>query len=62
MNLTKGKHSLKFGYEGSLEKVVHDTLLNNYGTFSFDGTRTGNALADFILGTPRSMNREVRHT
>jgi len=59
MNLTKGKHSLKFGYEGSLEKVVHDTLLNNYGTFSFDGTRTGNALADFILGTPRSMNQDA---
>ena len=43
VNLTRGKHTLKFGIEASLEKVVHDTLLNNYGTFSFDGSKTQNA-------------------
>ena len=59
VNLTQGKHTLKFGIEASLEKVVHDTLLNNYGTFSFDGSKTQNALADFILGTPRSMNQDA---
>ena len=59
MNINKGTHSLKFGADVYLEKIIHDTLLNNYGTFSFDGSRSGNALADFILGTPRSMNQDA---
>jgi hypothetical protein len=59
VNWTKGVHTLKFGIESSLEKVVHDTLLNNYGTFSFDGSRTQNALADFMLGLPRTMNQDA---
>ena len=57
---THGKHAIKFGGDVTLQKDVQDTLLNNYGTFSFNGTATansaakvgGNALADFLLGIP----------
>jgi hypothetical protein len=59
LNLTRGKHSLKFGAEVSYEKMIHDTTLNNYGVFSFNGTRSGNALADFLLGHPVTMNQDA---
>ncbi len=36
----------------SYEKIVHDTLLDNYGVFAFNGSKTGNAYADFLLGLP----------
>jgi hypothetical protein len=37
---------------------VQQTLLNNYGVFSFTGTKTGNALADFVTGLPVTMNQD----
>ena len=58
-NLTRGSHSLKLGVDVSLEKYIHDTTLNNYGTFSFDGSITGSGLTDFILGRPRTMNQDA---
>jgi hypothetical protein len=59
LSWTKGHHFLKIGGEFSLEKNIHDTLLNNYGTFSFTGTKSGNALADFALGLPVTMNQDA---
>nr|MDQ3009513.1 TonB-dependent receptor [Acidobacteriota bacterium] len=62
LSLNRGGHSLKFGGEASLEKIIHDTLLNNYGTFSFAANNargTGNALADFLLGLPTTMNQDA---
>ena len=32
--ISKGNHSFKLGGEVSYEKIVHDTLLDNYGVFS----------------------------
>jgi hypothetical protein len=60
-NWTKGRHTIKFGAEMYLEKVIHDTLLNNYGTFTFDNatTKSGDALANFILGAPTRMNQDA---
>lgn len=61
-SLTRSRHSLKVGGELSLEKIIHDTTLNNYGTFSFATNNprgTGNALADFLLGLPSTMNQDV---
>ena len=52
VSLTHGRHTLKFGGELSLDKDIQQTLLNNYGVFSFTGTKTGNALADFLIGLP----------
>jgi hypothetical protein len=59
LSWNRGRHFVKAGGEVSLEKNIHDALLNNYGTFSFDGSKSGNALADFILGVPRSMNQDA---
>jgi hypothetical protein len=47
------------GAEFSLEKFVSESTLNNYGTFSFQGNKTGNALADFLLGVPQTMNQDA---
>ena len=46
----KGRHTFKFGGELSLDKDIQQTLLNNYGVFSFTGTKakSSNALADFL--------------
>jgi hypothetical protein len=59
LSITSGRHNLKIGGDASLEKFIHDTTLNNYGVFQFDGTITGNALSDFLLGRPRTMNQDV---
>lgn len=66
---THGRHTLKFGGELSLNKDIQQTLLNNYGVFSFTGAKTantklgaaftGNALADFVLGLPVTMNQDA---
>ncbi len=68
VDLTKGNHSISFGAEASLNKDIQNTSLNNYGVFSFTGTATqlkgstkykGNALADFLLGLPVTMNQDT---
>jgi hypothetical protein len=56
---SKGDHGLKFGGEFSYEKIVHDTLLDNYGVFTFNGSKTGNAYADFLLGVPATMSQDA---
>jgi hypothetical protein len=55
----KGKHALKIGGELSLNKDIQDTLLNNYGTFTFSNQVTKNALADFLLGIPSSLTQDA---
>ena len=59
LTLIKGNHSLKVGGEISYEKIVHDTLLDNYGVFAFNGSKTGNAYADFLLGLPSTMTQDA---
>jgi hypothetical protein len=59
LSITKGKHSFKIGGDVSYEKIIHDTLLNNYGVFSFNGSKTGNAYADFLLGLPATMSQDA---
>ena len=69
VSYTRGRHSLKFGGELSLNKDIQQTLLNNYGVFSFSGAKTantklgaaysGNGLADFVLGVPVTMNQDA---
>ncbi len=63
----KGKHSLKLGGELSLNKDIQQTLLNNYGVFTFNGnstqhtgpTQAGNAFADFLLGIPSAVSQDA---
>jgi hypothetical protein len=57
--MARGNHSFKFGGEVSYEKIVHDTLLDNYGVFSFNASKTGNAYADFLLGLPATMTQDA---
>ncbi|MGH9852090.1 MAG: TonB-dependent receptor domain-containing protein, partial [Blastocatellia bacterium] len=59
---TRGSHSFKFGGEASLEKLIQDTTLNNYGIFPFNSNNTrgtGNAMADFLLGLPVTFNQDA---
>src|SRR5437667_3510306 len=59
LSVTRGKHALKVGADVSYEKIIHDTLLDNYGVFAFNGTKTGNAYADFLLGLPATMTQDA---
>ncbi len=56
---TKGRQSLKLGAEASLEKDIQDTLLNNYGVFTFNNSVTKNALADFMIGIPSAITQDA---
>ncbi len=68
---TRGKHTLDFGGELYLEKDRLETLLNNYGVFTFTSAvvpstassqatyyRTGQAVSDFLIGRPNSMSQD----
>ena len=59
MTMSRGNHSLKIGGEVSYEHIIHDTLLDNYGVFSFNASKTGNAYADFLLGLPATMTQDA---
>ncbi len=53
-----GKHVLRFG--GSVERFqIYQGVVPNYGTFTFDGSITGNAYADFLLGLPEGTQRQA---
>jgi hypothetical protein len=58
----KGQHSLSIGGEGSLNKDILLTDLNNYGVWGFQSSttaRTGNPLADFELGLANSQTQDA---
>ena len=56
---TKTKHAFKMGGELSYNKTVQDTLLNNYGVFTFNNSVTKNALADFLIGVPSAVTQDA---
>ncbi|MGH9523025.1 MAG: TonB-dependent receptor domain-containing protein, partial [Terriglobales bacterium] len=62
---SKGRHTVKIGGEASLEKDIQQTLLNNYGVFTFNGNATKgkntktNPLADFELGIPSAVSQDA---
>ncbi len=67
ISLVRGSHFLKIGVQGSLDKSIQTTTLNNYGVFTFDNSsssvpRTGNAFSDFLLGTAYRMNQDAPST
>ncbi len=59
MTISRRDHTFKIGGEISYEKIIHDTLLDNYGVFAFNGSKTGNAYADFLLGLPATMTQDA---
>ena len=59
ISISRSKHSFKVGGDVSYEKIIHDTLLDNYGVFTFNGSKTTNAYADFLLGLPATMTQDA---
>ncbi|MEJ7578503.1 MAG: carboxypeptidase regulatory-like domain-containing protein [Pyrinomonadaceae bacterium] len=59
-NLTsvRGNHTLKFGVFLSREAKNENAGNNLNGGFTFNGTRSGNAFADFLLGAPSSYGED----
>src|SRR3989440_597023 len=55
----RGRHSLKLGGEISLNKDIQQTLLNNYGVFTFNNGTTKNALSDFLIGIPSAVSQDA---
>jgi hypothetical protein len=52
---THGPHAFKFGVDGIRDIVNQNYLPQNiYGTYSFNGTYSGSAYADFLLGLPQT--------
>ena len=58
----KGAHFLKFGAEIDRRHVTFEQARAPRGSFSFDGTYTGSALADFMLGYVRNASINPAHT
>ena len=53
----KGSHALKFGADLRDYRLTSTNSANSRGAFSFNGTYTGNAFADFLTGYPTSGSR-----
>jgi outer membrane receptor protein involved in Fe transport len=50
-------HTLKFGGAVSCDQVNENPNATFNGTFNIDGTETGNAFADFLLGFPSNFTQ-----
>jgi hypothetical protein len=50
-----GAHALKFGVDIRKGRIARQVANYPRGSLSFTGDMTGNALADFLLGLPRSV-------
>ena len=62
VSMTKGKHSLAFGGELSLEKDMIVGNLDNFGIFNFSSsapTTTGNSLSDLVTGQVSTMEQDT---
>ncbi len=64
VSTTKGQHTFYYGGEANLEKDAQQTLLNNYGVFTFSTSttstaRTNSSITDFFFGRPASMSQDV---
>jgi outer membrane receptor protein involved in Fe transport len=62
VSMTKGKHTLNYGGEWSLEKDAIIGNLYNFGVFNFASsapTTTGNALSDFVAGQVSTMEQDT---
>ncbi|MEJ7608986.1 MAG: TonB-dependent receptor [Bryobacteraceae bacterium] len=58
----RGKHFLRFGADIARRGVTFEQARDPRGSFSFDGTYTGSALADFLLGYVRTGRLNQAHT
>jgi Carboxypeptidase regulatory-like domain len=58
----RGKHFIKIGAEIDRRNVTFGQARAPRGAFGFDGTYTGSALADFMLGYVKTANINPTHT
>ncbi|MGA2429949.1 MAG: TonB-dependent receptor [Candidatus Acidiferrum sp.] len=52
-----GPHTLKFGGQFHLDQVNEHPNATFNGTFNIDGTETGSAFADFLIGVPSNFTQ-----
>ena len=52
-----GTHTLKFGGQFHADQVNENPNATFNGTFNIDGTETGSAFADFLLGFPSNFTQ-----
>ena len=52
-----GWHTLKFGGQFHLDQVNEHPNATFNGTFNIDGSETGNAFADFLIGVPSNFTQ-----
>jgi len=56
-----GRHQLKFGVSFMEYNKAQDSFGQTEGTFNFNGTYTGSAFADFLLGYASSYQQDAIH-
>lgn len=56
------RHNIKFGIEEVYRTNIQTGLSGTYGNFSFDGSATGDSLADLLLGRARSFSQNSQMT
>jgi hypothetical protein len=54
---TKGDHNMRFGAQFMRYSKNQDIFGDTQGNYSFDGSFTGNAVADFLLGYSKTYNQ-----
>lgn len=54
---TRGNHAMKFGVDARRESMFIAFINRPNGDFTFNGVRSGNAAADFLLGAPSQFRR-----
>jgi len=58
-SLVRGRHTLKFGAQATLNKFIqHFPLVGGNGFISFNGSETGNDFADYLIGATGSFVQE----
>jgi len=59
MTFITGKHAMKFGLD--IRRFLFNSFFTSFGrgSFTFDSTFTGNAVADLLLGMPRQADRNL---
>jgi len=56
---TKGRHQLRIGGSWAIYKKTQDWFKNTQGSYTFDGSYTGNDFADYLLGFAQDYNQDA---
>ncbi len=60
LSVQKGNHALKFGFDWHRQGYIRaDIFTRANGIMDFNGSTTGNAFADFLLGFPDTTERRL---